>query len=291
MGSDDHITDPRLIDPSFSLLKVLLRERAERFADQKVKARCLLGFTRWTSLGCSPQHYSTACFHQLKRTCLAKFQVEYEGLQNIPVDEPALFVMKHRGFTDITLHGFAYAWATSGLHLDRGPSLLGDDPAMKEVISKGRSCRFVMKEDLLSLPIGLHLVINGGIPVPQDLETKALNTPGFDPKAPEVIAKTEKMAKWFSFKDSFREITTTLKLGGGVMIYGEATRVAGDRMGHLSQRMLERLARSSKAALIPVGTQLEGKALRVRYGAPSSIDGLRDAIAELSGISKDAYIP
>jgi 1-acyl-sn-glycerol-3-phosphate acyltransferase len=276
----------------WSSLAPILKERRERLTDAaKVRGRSLLGICRRVTLGVSPQHYRFFCALQLQKTCVNKWSLRYKGLENIPSDRPVLFVMKHRGFSDITLHGFGYAWATSGLYRDRyGESIWEDRSALEKILSVGKSCRFVMKEDLLSLPIGLHLVLNGAIPVPQDLETKALNTPGFDPKDPKVLAQQKKMSSWFTFKDSYREILETLKGSGGVMIYGEATRVEGHKMGHLSLKMIQRLAKVPNTQLIPVGTQLNDDGMTVSYGPACTLDDLRDRMAELSDISKDQYL-
>jgi 1-acyl-sn-glycerol-3-phosphate acyltransferase len=278
----------------WSALGRLWKERPNRFdANGNTHAKTLLGQKRPLSLGVSLEHYRFFCGHQLRRTCLSKWTLSYHGLQHIPVDEPVLFVMKHRGFTDITLHGFGYAWATSGVTTNINSET--DRPWLHQetfhhILQSGQPCRFVMKEDLLTLPIGAHLVINGGIPVPQDLETKAKNTPGFDPEAPEVLAHQESMSSWFSFKDSYREIVSTLKNKGAVMIYGEATRVDGNQMGHLSLNMIERLSRSKGTHIIPVGTRLLNGGMEVHYGPACEAGQLRDHIAELSGISKDNYL-
>lgn len=275
---------------SWAVLGQLCQERKQRFSPTAgVRARNLVGIQRQLHLGVSDKHYRFFCGHQLKRTCLSKWELSYHGLNNIPKDDPILFVMKHRGFTDITLHGFGYAWASSSYPID-APSPWNDTQTLSQVLNTGQACRFVMKEELLCLPIGAHLVLNGGIPVPQDLETKAKNTPGFDPKAPEVLAKQAEMAPWFSFKDSYREIINTLKNNGAVMIYGEATRVDGDRMGHLSLNMIQRLARTKRTQIIPVGTRLDHQKLEVHYGAPCGIDELRDNIASLSGITPEHYL-
>jgi 1-acyl-sn-glycerol-3-phosphate acyltransferase len=270
----------------------ILEERSQRIVPEgKVTGRSLLGLPRKVSLGVSPHHYRFFCALQLQKTCLNKWPLRYEGLDNIPVDRPCLFVMKHRGFSDITLHGFGYAWATSKLYGDAYGSSIWENPqALEEILSVGKSCRFVMKDALLNLPIGLHLVINGGIPVPQDLETKALNTPGFDAKDPKALSEQKKLGQWFNFKDSYREILETLKGGGGVMIYGEATRVQGDQMGHLSLKMIQRLARVPNTALVPVGSKLEDGSMVVSYGEACELDQLRDNIAQLSGINKDQYL-
>lgn len=271
-------------------LKPILQERALRIqSEQGVKGRSLLGLTRRISLGVSPNHYRYFCALQLHKTCLNKWALQYKGLENIPRDRPVLFVMKHRGFSDITLHGFGYAWASSGLHLSEAKPWEKNE-LTEDILSAGKMCRFVMKEDLLNLPIGIHLVFNGGIPVPQDLETKALNTPGFDPKDPNVLAQQKKMSSWFNFKDSYREILNTLKDNNAVMIYGEATRVAGDQMGHLSLKMIQRLAKVPKTQLIPVGTTLDAQGMCVSYGAPCALEELRDQIAKLSNIPKDRYL-
>ena len=276
----------------WSSLSPILKERGERLTSTaKVRGRSLLGFCRRTTLGVSPKHYRFFCALQLLKTCVNKWPLRYEGLENIPTDRPVLFVMKHRGFSDITLHGFGYAWATSGLFRERFSEAIWEDrSALERILSVGKSCRFVMKEDLLNLPIGLHLVVNGGIPVPQDLETKALNTPGFDPKDPKVLEQQKKMSSWFNFKDSYREILETLKGGGGVMIYGEATRVEGHRMGHLSLKMISRLAKVPDTQLIPVGTKYNDQGMTVSYGPACALEDLRDRIAELSDIPKDQYL-
>jgi 1-acyl-sn-glycerol-3-phosphate acyltransferase len=268
----------------------ILRDRQLRLTpDGSVLARCLLGFRRRVNLDVSAAMYRVACEQQLKYLCLNKWDLRFEGIEHIDKDSPSLFVMKHRGFADITLHGFGYMWGTSGLHLEQ-PTPWQNPKMMSEILLAGKSSRFVMKEDLLALPIGLHLVMNGGIPVPQDLETKALNNPGFDPKDPKVLAQQKKMSTWFNFKDSYREIINTLKNNGSVMIYGEATRVSGDRMGHLSLRMIERLCKAPRTRLIPVGTSLTDGVMTVRYGEPCGMNDLRDRIAELSKIPKSNYI-
>jgi 1-acyl-sn-glycerol-3-phosphate acyltransferase len=270
----------------------ILRERSERLGKGSTLARCLLGFTRRVSLGVSPALYRMSCVQQFYRTCQSYGPVVYEGLENIPLDRPCLFVMKHRGFSDITMHGMGYALATSGSVDDLVfPDCWSSKTEIVERVKDARLCRFVMKEDLLSLPIGLHLVLNGGIPVPQDLETKAKNTPGFDPKAPKVLEQQKKMSGWFNFKDSFREITNTLKGGDAVMIYGEATRVSGEKMGHLSERMIQRLAKSNQAALIPVGSEIKDGEIFVRYGQDTEMDELRESIARLSGIPLENFLP
>lgn len=274
----------------WAALGKLWQERKQRFAPSAgVRARTLIGSKRQLHLGVSERHYRFFCGHQLKRTCLSKWELSYHGLKHIPKDSPLLFVMKHRGFTDITLHGFGHAWATSDYPID-GASPWSRPETLNQVLSTGRACRFVMKEELLCLHIGAHLVLNGGIPVPQDLETKAKNTPGFDPSSPEVREKQAQMGPWFSFKDSYREIINTLRSRGSVMIYGEATRVDGDRMGHLSLNMIERLARTKGTLIIPVGTRLNDRSLEVHYDAPCTIDDLRDNIARLSGITTEHYL-
>ena len=274
------------------MLLEILRERRERLGKGNTKARCLLGFTRRVTLGVSPRHYRFSCVKQFYSSCQGNGPVHYEGLENIPLDRPCLFVMKHRGFSDITLHGMGYALATSGeISKLKFPDLWENKQGISQRLETARLCRFVMKEELLSLPIGLHLVMNGGIPVPQDLQTKARNTPGFNPKAPDVLEQQKRMASWFNFKDSFREISTSLKEGGAVMIYGEATRVSGEKMGHLSEKMIQRLAKNHDAAVIPVGTEVLKGNMVVRYGPVTGMEDLRSTIATLSGIKKDNYLP
>jgi len=274
------------------MISKILRERAERLGKGPVLARSLLGLTRRVTLGVSPNLYWFSCVRQFYWTCQGHGPVHYEGLGNIPADRPCLFVMKHRGFSDITLHGVGFALATSGQSEGlRFPECWSNRPGIVELLGRGKLCRFVMKEDLLSHPIGLHLVLNGGIPVPQDLETKAKNTLGFDPSSEEVLKHQKKMAGWFNFKESFREITTTLKDGGAVMIYGEATRVSGDKMGHLSEKMIQRLAKNPGVALIPVGSQVQEGRMVVRYGRETDVSSLRAVIAELSGITQENFLP
>ncbi|MBF0198679.1 MAG: hypothetical protein HQL32_13265 [Planctomycetes bacterium] len=279
--------------PTLKLFKELKEERAERLnsSANKLKARTLLFGTSSLSLGCSPLHYRYYCLCQLLHLYARKFPIAYEGLSNIPNDGKIIFVMKHRSFSDITLHGFGYAWASSGLHLDQTiDQLKANIPLMKEILNKGQSCRFVMKEDLLNLPIGFHLVMNGGIPVHQDLETKAKNQKDFDPKCPKVLKKRDAMSKWFSFKDSYKEVMNELKGGGAIMIYGEATRVEGDQMGHLSEKFLSRLVRIPGAKIIPVGSRVENKKMIISYGPQCEIDDLRTQIATLSGIKESHFI-
>ena len=289
LGHEEKVSSP-VLATQVPIFKSILAERRERLGGHGVRARCLLGYTRKVNLGCSPLLYRVSCRYQLLRMCLNKWNLTYEGLEHIDKNKPSLFVMKHRGFSDITLHGFAYAWATSGLSLDN-PSPWTSAKTLIEILNAGKTSRFIMKEDLLSLPIGLHLVLNGGIPVPQDLETKALNQPGFDPKDPKVLEQQKKMSSWFNFKDSYREILSTLKTNGSVMIYGEATRVHGDHMGHLSLKMIERLCAVPNTQLIPVGSSLRDGTMTVRYGAPCSSVDLRDNIARLSEIPPERYLP
>jgi len=219
-----------------------------------------------------------------------KWNIRFEGLHNISKHEPCLFVMKHRGYSDITLHGIGNLWATSTVPLDTEALALWHNPELLlDVIHTGNLCRFIMKDELLMLPIGLHLVLNGGIPVPQDLETKARNNPSFDAHNPKALARQMELSKWFNFKDSFREILTSLKQKQSVMIYGEATRVVGNQMGHLSLKLIQKLAKG--VALIPIGSVLKGQNLTLRYGPATTTEDLRDAIAELSEIPKHQYIP
>lgn len=274
------------------MLSKILAERRERIGKGSTKARCLLGFTRKVSLGVASHLYRFSCVQQFYRSCQANGPVHYDGLEKIPLDRPCLFVMKHRGFSDITLHGMGYALATTGeLEKLKFPECWRNRPAIVERMQRAKLCRFVMKEDLLSLPIGLHLVLNGGIPVPQDLETKAKNTPGFDPKDSAVLAHQKAMSSWFNFKDSYREITQNLKEGGAVMIYGEATRVSGEKMGHLSEKMIQRLGRIGNTAIVPVGSQICDGKMVIRYGEPTEVEQLRQKIADLSGIQASDYLP
>lgn len=197
--------------------------------------------------------------------------------------------MKHRGFADISLHGMGNLWATSGLSTDLPSDLLWQDKeALLDIVSQGELCRFIMKDELLNLPLGLHLVLNGGIPVPQDLETKAKNTEGFNPEDPKVLARQKEFTSWFNFKDSFREILQTLKSNGSIMIYGEATRVHGDKMGHLSLKLIKKLSRG--VTVIPVGSVFKDQHMSINYGTPTELDDLRYAIADLSEIHKSQFI-
>jgi 1-acyl-sn-glycerol-3-phosphate acyltransferase len=276
--------------PSSAYLKCIKKERVERTASaDAITARNLLYSLKKVSLGVSPYHYRFFCLWQLLGLYARNCKVEYTGLQNIKQDIPKVFVMKHRGFADITLHGFGYAWATSGLPLiDYNPfeNLL----KTREVIAKGKPSRFLMKEDLLSLPIGYHLVVNGGIPILQDHETKTLNNPGYDMNDPKVQKKIKKMSTWFSFKNSYREILNVLNNNDSIMIYGEATRVSGDKMGHLSTKFLKRLSKVKNVEFIPVGSIWTDTTKKINYGAACEIEALRDNIAELSDISKEDYL-
>lgn len=243
----------------------------------------------YTTHGISDIHYRFYARLQFLHLYQRKWDITYTGLDHIPKDKPVLYVMKHRGFADISLHGMGSLWATSNLPNDLDPSLLWrDKEAMLDIISQGSPCRFVMKDELLSLPIGLHLVLNGGIPVPQDLETKAKNTPGFDPEDPFVLSRQKEFSTWANFKDSFREILQSLKKQTSIMIYGEATRVSGDQMGHLSLKLIQKLSRGIE--IIPVGSVFKNQTMSLNYGPPCKLDELRDTIADLSEIPKSQYI-
>jgi 1-acyl-sn-glycerol-3-phosphate acyltransferase len=281
--------EKRWLIPSFNYIRELKKERKDRSTNgDLLKARDLAFRTQSVSLGCSPLHYKFFCLWQLNLLYARNCSIIYKGLENIPQGCPSIFVMKHRGFADITLHGFGYAWATSGLPYDNNPFKSND--AMREVIDKGKSTRFLMKEDLLSLPIGHHLVLNGGIPILQDHETKALNNPGYDVNAEKVQKKIKEMSTWFSFKNSYREILNLLKANESIMIYGEATRVPGNKMGHLSTKFLNRLSKVKNTSFIPVGSTWNKNEKTIAYGKACQIDELRDSIASLSNLTKNDYI-
>lgn len=270
----------------------MLLERKERYQlESNTFGKTLSGKKESVSLGCSPFHFRFFCFWQLKALYAWNSEIIYEGLQHIPKDRACIFVMKHRGYSDITLHGFGNAWATSDETYNETQNKLPENVKIRKILSEGKMCRFLMKEDLLSLPIGAHLVINGGIPILQDHETKALNNPEYNPDDPSVKDKIKKMSTWFSFKDSYREILDSLKQSQSIMIYGEATRVAGNKMGHLSLKFLKRLTKNDDTCFIPVGSTWKGKQKIIRYGLPCELDQLRDHIAELSEIPKSNYIP
>lgn len=288
------IDEKRLWWPSPAYRRDILAERRERLAATAlpVTARDLLLRRRRVSLGLSPQLYRWSLVSHFLGHFSGGHRLETEGLSNVPTAGPWVFVMKHRMWADIAMHSASFTWRTSGLHKDL-PSweLASDHRRFREITAAGSYCHFVMKEDLLTLPIGLHIVLNGGIPVLQDLETKTKNSPGFDPASPAVLRQRERMARWYQFKDSYREIRNVLSGGGAIMIYGEATRMGGERMGHISTRFLERLGQIEGVKYIPVGSRVEGRTYRLAYGEPCAVAELRDAIAGLSGIPESGYVP
>ena len=289
MNTEIFSKEKRWFLPSLSFISELKKERKERAnSSDLVKARNLAFRVKDVSLGCSSLHYRFFCLWQLNLLYARNCTVTYKGLENIPQDNPCVFVMKHRGFADITLHGFGYAWATSGMSFNNNP--FKSNNAMREIIHKGKTTRFLMKEDLLSLPIGHHLVLNGGIPILQDHETKTLNNPGYDANSEKVQNKIKKMSTWFSFKNSYREILNVLKDNNSLMIYGEATRVSGNKMGHLSTKFLSRLGKVKNTSFIPVGSSWTENEKTISYGKACEIDQLRDEIAKLSNITKDDYL-
>lgn len=278
--------------PSLSYLGELKREREQRFTEDKPKvtARDVCLRKRQLSLGVSNAHYNFFLLNQFYNLCRGKNDVCFKGLDLVPDNGPLLFVMKHRGFSDITCHGMGHALIRSTIHKARSVEEgFTDLRRVRKIVTHAFPSRFIMKEDLLNLPIGVHLVLNGGIPVLQDLETKALNNPGFDPEAKAVLKKRERLSKWFNFKDSYREIMQVLKNNGSIMIYGEATRVHGEKMGHISLKFIERMAKGN-VHLIPVGSRLENKRMTICYGSPCDSADLRSKIAELSGIPDSSFI-
>lgn len=278
--------------PNSSTISALKRERDERQKGTNlVKARTLIGICRKLTLGLSPIHYRFFCSWQLALFYKGKDKLVYTGLEHLQSKAPKVFIMKHRSYADITLHGMGYLWASSGLYLDREfESLWEEKKPVLEITESGKPCRFIMKEDLLTLPIGFHLVMNGGIPVLQDLETKALNQPDFDPESEKVVLQREKMASWFSFKDSYREVLNELNGGGSIMIYGEATRVSGNKMGHIALKFLKRLSKVKDIEFIPVGSVWRNGEKRINYGKACDIENLREEMANLSGIPKEQYL-
>lgn len=278
--------------PSLAGFQQLLTERKERTHIQSrpwVKAKNLFFEDAYLTHGVSEFHYRFYARCQFLNLYQKKWKISFRGLENIPKDEAVLYVMKHRGYSDITLHGIGSLWATSQVSIDTPCQQLWNDPELLlDVISSGQICRFVMKDELLCLPIGFHLVMNGGIPVPQDLETKARNSKNFNADNPKALARQKELGTWFQFKDSFREILGSLKKQQSMMIYGEATRVHGDKMGHLSTKLIQKLSRGVK--IIPVGSVLKGRELTLNYGPETPIEQLRDTIAELSEIPRHNYI-
>lgn len=278
--------------PSCHGFQQLLTERKERREINGrpcIKAKNLYFEDAYLTHGVSEFHYRFYARFQFQNLYKKKWDIRFEGLENIPKDQAVLYVMKHRGYADITLHGIGSLWATSSVPVDTPAHQIWQDPELLlDIISSGDICRFVMKDELLSLPIGFHLVMNGGIPVPQDLETKAMNSPNFKADDPKALARQKELATWFHFKDSFREILSSLKKQQSMMIYGEATRVHGDQMGHLSTKLIQKLSRGVN--IIPVGSVLKGRELILRYGTETPLDQLRDTIADLSEIPKSNYI-
>jgi 1-acyl-sn-glycerol-3-phosphate acyltransferase len=279
--------------PSLAGLQQLLAERHERRTLNGrpwIKTKNLLFQDAYISHGVSEFHYRFYARLQFLNLYQKKWDIRFEGLEHIPKNEAVLYVMKHRGYADITLHGIGSLWATSQVPLNTPEKHLWQNPELfLDLISSGQICRFVMKDELLCLPIGYHLVINGGIPVPQDLETKAKNSTNFKADDPKALARQKELGQWFHFKDSFREILSSLKKQQSMMIYGEATRVHGDQMGHLSTKLIQKLSRATK--IIPVGSVLKGRELTLKYGPVTQLEQLRDTIAELSEIPPNRYIP
>ena len=278
--------------PNLAGFQQLCKERQERFKFNDapwVKTKDMTFRERYLSHGVSEFHYRFFARLQFLKLYASKWNISYEGLDHIPKNEAVLFVMKHRGYADISLHGMGNLWATSNVdnHL-KSSHLWTNSNQLLDVISTGDICRFVMKDDLLCLPIGCHLVMNGGIPVPQDLETKARNTLNFEADDPKALAKQKELSSWFNFKDSFREIISSLKKNKSIMIYGEATRVRGDKMGHLSLKLIKKLSRGIK--IIPVGSVQKENQMIIRYGATTDLDSLRESIAQLSEIPKEHFL-
>lgn len=283
----------RIPVPGYEYWRELLRERAERISpdsDNGVKARSVIGRFCRVSFGISPYHYRFFLLNQA-RYYLWKFRVRIEGWQNIPQEGPLVYVMKHRHFADITLHALGHGLSSIPLcEPGKEQSVLYNFDRLRALAGQSALCRFVMKNELLDLPIGVHLTLNGGIPFVQDLETKAKNTPGFDPEDPKVKERQERLSKYASFKDGYRELLSWLKNGGCVAIYGESTRVKDNKMGHLSMRLFEKLQRTPGLQFVPVGTEINGIHYTLRYGSPCGLEELRTKVGQLSGIDEKDFL-
>ncbi len=239
-------------------------------------------------LGVSESYYRFYFMHHFIGVYGRFMNLSVEGVDQVPLSGPRVYVMKHRKWCDITFHGVGHALITSGL---KPPDIIDprDHATWRRQAALTETCRFVMKGELLTLPVGAHMLMNGAIPITQDMEIKKRNTPGYEPSAKEVRL-AESLKKWYSFMDSYREITDTLKSGKSIIIYGESTRVKDGKMGHLSTAFLKKLERIPGCQFIPVGTSIQGRNYQLRYGPPCKVEELREHVANLSHIDQSDWL-
>ncbi|MBF0245157.1 MAG: hypothetical protein HQL31_07770, partial [Planctomycetes bacterium] len=152
--------EKRVYLPSRQFFKILRSEvQQKRLAQgRSVKARGILLGVHRLSLGASPAYCLYSAALQYFGIYGRLRQLELKGLESVPRKGPKVYVMKHSGFSDITFHGLAHAFISSGVGMDMPlPELLRDTATIRRAFARMSFCRFIFKENLLGSPLGAHI--------------------------------------------------------------------------------------------------------------------------------------